>query len=300
MDKGVLIMTDLLTPEQLYAPIAGLLKCDLIIISNISANVARELGRVMMMDLPFAELTDKISDIGTIGIKNYAKKDKKLKIVISVISDRDFADRIADVFRNHIKKDGIEIETWEYKTLLRMLQSGDNSQALKETNLVLTINSLASEEVRILTIHELNSTEGRKLISDHFSEYIPLETLNEIDKDIYKLYSIEGISSTLEFLNPEKVVDDISQVIEFFEKYYGVSVLGYVRMNLYLHIAHMVERLMKYGDADIDAQSELSPEQQRFFDAAVQGFKHLCGKYNFSIPNNEMLIIYEIMKSSIE
>ena len=50
-----------------------------------------------------------------------------------------------------------------------------------------------------------------------------------------------------------------------YEQYYTLEMSGYVRLNLYMHIAFMFERLMIAQDDYEEEQRELSEQEQEFY-----------------------------------
>ena len=62
--------------------------------------------------------------------------------------------------------------------------------------------------------------------------------------ELVKLFTIEGASTKLRFLDSKKVFNDIEKVLYLYEKYYDVKIPSFLRINLFLHLSGMIERIM--------------------------------------------------------
>ena len=66
-------------------------------------------------------------------------------------------------------------------------------------------------------------------------------------------------------MNPAVVVQEVELILMRYEQYYTLEMSGYVRLNLYMHIAFMFERLMIAQDDYEEEQRELSEQEQEFY-----------------------------------
>ena len=78
-----------------------------------------------------------------------------------------------------------------------------------------------------------------------------------LKREFVKFFSMEGIVSRLQFLNPAVVVREVELILMRYEKYYALEMSGHVRLNLYMHIAFMFERLMIAQDGYEEEQREI-------------------------------------------
>ena len=62
--------------------------------------------------------------------------------------------------------------------------------------------------------------------------------------ELFRLFSLEGIGERLVFLKPDVVFGEVDKVIHQYEVQYQVIFDHKVKINLYMHIAFMIERLL--------------------------------------------------------
>ena len=115
-------------------------------------------------------------------------------------------------------------------------------------------------------------------------------------EEVVKLFTVEGVASRLNFLNPVVIIDEVEAVIKQYEAFYKIHFESYLRINLFMHIALMIERVMVNNGVRHREEAELTLEQQAFVAVHDTFFQALNRKYNITLPLTEVLMIYEIME----
>ena len=72
------------------------------------------------------------------------------------------------------------------------------------------------------------------------------EQFEALKNEFVRFFTIEGIVSRLQFLNPTVVIQDVEMILHRYQDYYKMEMSGHIRLNLYMHIAFMFERLRTY------------------------------------------------------
>lgn len=293
---GLLLLVDRDSLDDMYEPIKNHLQGELAMIGSVSTNVALNLGHILSAGCDFNTLVARAKELTACPVHYYEKIASGDKMIISCISGVGIAGMIVDIFSRHIKHPNLEIVALDYKTLTHMLEY-DVAQTFKDTRLVITINDITSDKVPTLSIHELPDHKGVALLKRQLGDYVDEERIRLIIKDIGTLFSVEGVASSLSFLDPHKVVADVGDCIEAYEAYYGVYFSGSTRMNIYLHMSLMVERLMTYGDRETrQASAQPSASWRVFEEISAKVLEPLVKRYNISINGDELEMIYEIVK----
>jgi transcriptional regulatory protein LevR len=94
----------------------------------------------------------------------------------------------------------------------------------------------------------------------------------------------------------------VEHVISLYEKYYEIQLDGKVKLNLYMHIALMVERLIitKENSARDNTSVQLSDKEQEFTAVTKEIFHDIESKYNVRINGYELSLLYELLKPFIK
>lgn len=131
---------------------------------------------------------------------------------------------------------------------------------------------------------------------DYFNGLLTEGGLEPMVEEVVKLFTVEGVASRLNFLNPVVIIDEVEAVIKQYEAFYKIHFESYLRINLFMHIALMIERVMVNNGVRHREEVELTQEQQAFVAVHDIFFQALNRKYNITLPLTETLMIFEIME----
>ena len=131
-----------------------------------------------------------------------------------------------------------------------------------------------------------------------FKGLITREEFEELKREYIRFFSIEGIVSRLRFLNPTVVINEVELVLMKYEQYYHLEMTGHVRLNLYMHIAFMIERLMTTDPVQEQTRG-LSPQENRFYGISREVFKEMEQKYRIRMNSYELSLLYELFRRII-
>ncbi len=177
----------------------------------------------------------------------------------------------------------------------------NDEKSFEQTLLILTTSSL-SEGVKTpwLSMYDVLDGSGEQVLWDSLKTVINPERFEVLKREFVKFFSMEGIVSRLQFLNPAVVVQEVELILMRYEQYYTLEMSGYVRLNLYMHIAFMFERLMIAQDDYEEEQRELSEQEQEFYRISRIVFSEAEKKYRIRLDEYELSMLYELFKSLIK
>jgi len=296
---GLLILVDHDRPEELYEPVKNHLQGNLIAIGSISTNLALNLGKHLFEYRSFSALSEYAKESVALQAHFFENVSGGKHIIISCISGMGIAGKIADVISKQIGSNELKVITVDYKALMHMLEHGGINE-FKDISLVITINDLESDKVPILPIHELQSSRGLALLKRLFGKNVDEDSIRAITRDIGLLFSIEGVAESLKILDPRKIVPDVGNCIDAYEMQYGITFSSSTRINLFLHISLMVERLLIGGNIGAEqAVGSKTVKQKEFMKNSQAILLPLMEKYGVLIDEREMEMIFEIVKYEI-
>lgn len=134
----------------------------------------------------------------------------------------------------------------------------------------------------------------------YFTDLVSPTALEPMIDEVVKLFTVEGVASRLNFLNPSVIIDEVEAVIKQYESFYKRHFERYLRMNLFMHIALMIERLMVNAGMDNRDHATLTEPQHQFVALQPTFYQALVRKYHIALPLTEMLMVYEIMEPWID
>ena len=149
-------------------------------------------------------------------------------------------------------------------------------------------------------MYDVLDGSGEQVLWDSLKTVINPEQFEVLKREFVKFFSMEGIVSRLQFLNPAVVVREVELILMRYEKYYALEMSGHVRLNLYMHIAFMFERLMIAKDGYEEEQRELSEQEKEFYRISRIVFAEAEKKYRIRLDEYELSMLYELFKRLIK
>ena len=297
--NGLIVLVDMGSLEQMYEPIKNHLEGELLLINNITTSMAIDIGLKIYNDESMEEIIEKSKNAYKTEVRYYEGITKGDNIIISCISGIGIAHKIKKIFEKSLDKSEIEVITCEYNKLKSIVQSS-NTALLKKTRLIITTTGLDTHNIPSINIEDILSDRGEVILKNALKNVISCDDYKELSDKLIKFFSIEGISNNLSFLNPNVVVNEVECIIKQYEDYYKIHFKNYLRMNLYMHISVMIERLMIGEGIKSDEDKSLTNLQIEFVDVTRKVFNTIIEKYRIDLPQDEILLIYEIIENNLK
>lgn len=296
-NQGLVILVDMGSLEKIYSNISGNVSGDLIVMNNTSTALALEVGMKLFRNTPIKQLEELNTAPYQVSKQYFEGVSQKLNILVSCMSGEGIAVKLKDILLQYIGND-VDVLTIDYIYLKEKVDQLDQV-FFKNTLQILTTPRINNDQLPILSIEEIVSDQDAL---SSLNNYMTPEGTKDCVKDILKFFTIEGAASRLSFLNPERVIDEVGDVIGAYEKYYSMEFPNFVRINLFLHLSSMIERILKFG-VDDESSEYIVPKTEEFMkfcDFSEAVFKEIIGKYNISIPLSEYGLVYQLVKQSVE
>ncbi|MDU5510048.1 PRD domain-containing protein [Enterococcus gilvus] len=114
-------------------------------------------------------------------------------------------------------------------------------------------------------------------------------------EQLLQFFTLEGIGARLQFLNPKIVIQEVQEIVEKYEQYYELKLAGRDLLNISMHIALMIERLMVNTEEE-NLPEELGTDKKEFYDVSKNIFYAVEKKYNISVDDYELSLMYELLR----
>ena len=293
--SGIVMIVDMGSLSQIYSEIKGHIGGHLLVIDNLTTAVALDVALKIQNQEQFKKIALEAESDYKIHTKYYSGFSNKKNIIISCISGLGISEKIKETMLPYFPKE-IQINTIDYHDLKKKILENDEKY-FDTTFLVLTTTSLPSDfKVANINIYDLLDDGGERRFSKIISAYLNSQSIEKLNKELLRFFSIEGISERLSFLNPEVIIKEVEDIIYKYENYYKLKLSGKVKLNFYMHIALMIERLMIDKSLDVP---EVDPDQDEsdFIVISKDIFKPIERKYNVNVNDYELSLMYEVFKT---
>lgn len=291
-DSGLLILVDMGSLKEIWLGIHQHVQGDLVVINNVTTQLALDIAEKLQLGLPMSDIITTIPGRYENEIRYYTGAPARNTLIVACISGEGIARKLQDILAQELSAANLDIITMEYDALRQSLRE---KGTLADTRLIITTTDLDTGSIPSLTIRNLIQGNAENLLQRYFAEWLNETAFNDMLQQIVELFTLEGISSRLTFLNPRVVLEDIETLIHRYEQDYHCRFENYLHINLVMHIALMTERLMLNSGHTHRDDEVLDIRQQRIISQHARYFQPLVQKYRIVIPLTEMLMIDEIL-----
>ena len=112
-------------------------------------------------------------------------------------------------------------------------------------------------------------------------------------------FSLENMVGSITIIDARILMQDIEAFLERFERYTQETYRNNLKMNLFIHISAMMERLVRSSPIrncqNLESIKEQNPE---FIERFKRAFSLMQRKYGVEINDEEIGIIYQIIKNA--
>ena len=258
--KGLILLVDTGSLRSMYSKIKNNLSGDLLIINNVSTAIALDVGLKMLGHGSFEQIVESTKKINSFDVQFFEGLSKDKNIIISCMSGVGIAEKIQEIMKKTLGDCGLDFVTMEYKKLLDLLDENE-SKNFDQTLMILTTSPLHDGiSTPWLSVYDILDGHGEENLWNALRSVVTPEQFEALKNEFVRFFTIEGIVSRLQFLNPTVVIQDVEMILHRYEDYYKLEMSGHIRLNLYMHIAFMFERLMTADDTD-DEEEPTNPSQ---------------------------------------
>ncbi|MFT8312664.1 MAG: sigma 54-interacting transcriptional regulator [Clostridium sp.] len=297
--KGVILLVDMGSLNQMYSSIKNHLSGDLLIMNNVTTAIALDVGMKMLQNVSFKYIAEQAKSIYTIGVQYFEGIAQGDNIIISCMSGLGISDKIKEIIDRFINYETMDIITMDYKNLKNLIEE-NNKDNFKHTKLIITTSNLPNiTTIPWVNVYDILDGKGERCLWEALKSEINEQKFEDLKREFIKFFSMEGIASRLTFLNPNIVINEVENVIYRYEQYYDMHLVGYIKLNLYMHIAFMIERLMTSEYHENENKIECTDKEKEFYDVSKDIFEEIEKRYHIKLSQYELSLLYDIFKNII-
>ncbi len=296
---GTVLLFDMGSLSNMYREVKSLLDTDLLVINNLTTAIALDIGLQIQQKQEFKKIAEKAEKYpNSMNVQYYEGISQKQNIIVSCMSGVGLSREVKQILTSVLQSD-VEIITMDYRDLKTTLQNHDHSY-FKNTCFVLTTADVpeqnVAEVINIYDIMDKNGDSQLRALLEQMGEN--KRTINQLMDELLRFFTIGGIKGRLRFMNPEVVIPEVQDITTKFEGYYHLNLSGKIKLNLYMHIALMFERMMLNNDRPVQELDvkDMPEVEEEFYSVARNIFHDAETKYNIQVDDYELSLMYELFK----
>lgn len=299
--KGLIILVDMGSLQNIYKGIYEDFYGDIALVNNISTQMALDIGNRIMNLQPLEQIVHEAVE-RNISRYNYipSKKRKKDAIITTCITGIGTAQKIKDLLDKSLLNDEIQVIAYDYD---RLRGNGKEDYIFKQYDIKLIIGTSNPkiDDIPYISLESLIMRKGDELLTRTLSNLVEGETIDKINREVVKLFTLENVLNYLTILNPDKIIDQVEEAIYTLELGLGFRFQNDLRISLYIHISCMIERLViKDPIMTYNKFQEFEQCHGHFIELVKKAFSVIEHFYKVEIPISEIGFIYDSINNKIE
>lgn len=300
--RGTIVLFDMGSLSQMFNTIKKVSGQELIVINNVTTAMALDIGLRIQRDEAFRSIAEASNLYGqATGTQYFEGLSDQPNIIVSCMSGVGLSKEIKRVIESSLSP-RIKVITLDYKHLTTLLANNDQG-FFSNTELILTTTDIRSdigvESVNVYSVFDRQS--GSRLRTVLLNSGETQDSISNFISQLLTFFSIEGIRSRLQFLNPDIIIQEAQDIVSHYESFYEMELGPKLKLNLYMHLSLMVERMMmkqRSNEEPIDVDT-LSESEQEFFSLSKGILQPVQNKFNIVIDDYEITLLYQLIKDYI-
>ena len=290
--KDLIIMVDMGSLESIGDQIVG--DVNLGIINNISTSIALNIGTKMSQDKEMEVILEEASKDAITSYKIIKKETKEKAILFVSDAGSNVSSRMVNLFNQSLPKN-IDLMTlsYDYK---RLVLNGSEDEIFKKYNVLLLVKpqALKVERVNSVSLEEMINYTDISVVNTALKHYLNRDEIEVFNHNIIKNFSLENVMENLTILNPNKLLDFISEDITTLQRKLGKKFQNKTIIGMYIHVSFLIERLVTKSEIDnFNIDKDFSTKHKTFIDCVQESFESTMKHYNVEMPIGEIALLYD-------
>lgn len=298
--KGLVILVDMGSLNGIYESINIHINGPVVIINNVSTQMALFVGEMLKKQIYLEELVEKLKENNKTNYKIlYPKENKERVIVTSCFTGMGTALQLQKLLQDSIpEKLKIKVIAHDYERL----KSLGTSEALFQLYDVLTIVGTADPEIEYInyiSLEDLMSGRGENQLRRVLQKIADENDLKIINDNIIHNFTLRRVIDTLTILDTDKLLRNIEECLENLEISMEKKLNNEKKIALLVHISCLVERLIRHEEIETYNNLESFRQCQKDMIKIIKNsFSVIENIYNVKINLPEVGFIYDILMYS--
>ncbi|MFD2728401.1 sigma 54-interacting transcriptional regulator [Enterococcus camelliae] len=294
--NGLIVLVDMGSLLVLAENLKDQLSGPMLIMNNVITQQALFIGELVKKKNDLEIIAEKIKDGMPLEYRVVYPNNKRKPMIITVChTGMGAAQQLKAFLQSSIPKEtGYEIEAVDFHYLKKY---GEQTTLFKQYAVqgIVGTENPNIESVPYVSLEDLISGQGKERIDQIFKEIRDSDTRKMINDNLVRNLSIERLISAVTILDVKKVIEYIDEVIIELERRLKVTLTNSKKAILYVHIAGLVERIIRNQDATTYEMRELTREEEYKMSLISDAISILETAYNIVVSKSEIQYIYDII-----
>lgn len=300
MSQGLVILVDMGSLTGIYSEFSKSIHFPVAIINNVSTAVALHVGELLMNNTPLESIVEQVA----IHQKNdskiiYSGQLKRPVIITCCYTGIGTAHHLQTLLEDSIPKEaGVDVIAYDHQ----LLQSESSQQSLLQFYNIIAVVGTANPGIPFIpyiSLDDLISGQGDIRLDTVFqgiADGVMIQTIN--DKLVHN-FSLERVITQLTILDTSKMLEHLDTCIGTLEMLLAKRLENQKKINLYVHMSCMLERLIRQLPVENYPSLEKLQQCQKESLCIIQNaFSVIEDIYSVTIPLSEIGYIYDIINDN--
>lgn len=295
LKKGhsAIFLVDMGSLFEIYPLIKDYFKGDVVVINNITTQLAILVGSLIYQKKHIWEIIDQIISNSELHYKYYERSAKR-KVIVTTDPGIDTAKQMKNLIKNCLleNEDMIDVITCDYFSLK---DYGRNYNIFEKYDVLLVVTTLGLHitGVRTIIFSEMLTENNKKILMEILGEIYDYKSIEKIFDNLMKSLTLENILSKITILNPSRVVDKVSIIISEMEKSFEFDMPANQKLSMYIHMAVMLERCFFHKSKNSD--SYIIVNDKKHLHTLREIFNDNMSDFEIEIPDWELDMIFKMI-----
>lgn len=291
--EELILLVDMGSLESIYTGL-NLRNAKIGIINQVTTSSALEIGSSLLRNETLEVIFDRVANQGAIKYRIENNLRKTPLILCSCMSGMGAAERLREVIMSSLPANSIiKVKSYNYYDLLK---NSINDMLFEDGKVICVVGTMNPniKGLNFIAIEDLVINTESQNFDEYFKDYLSTEDLDFFKKNILKNFSLSNIMNTLTILNPNKLLEYVTEALEKLQNRMKVHLSNKVCLGLYMHVCCLIERLILHQDIETYPNiEEFVKIQNTFISNVKDSFKEIEYYYKVQIPTEEIGYIFD-------
>lgn len=290
--QELIILVDMGSLEGIYEKIMPLSDCNIGLISQVSTASAIEVGNYIKQGKNVKEIIRLMQNKPHPSFRFIEGKKKPDAIFTLCATGFGAAKKISElILRSLPHPIDLQILPCDYKSLK---EHGLSDVIFSDYNVKLLIGTLDPEieDIPYMAVENIIMNEGIQGLNDLIGSYLTIKERKEFMENMMKNFTLSNMVNHLTILNPEKVMEDVEEIVDDLQTKLHEQLDPTKKVGLYIHLSCLIERLLLKQEIHYIPGIEEAKEKDKNRYRMVRGsFSVVEMRYSVEIPDPEIMYI---------
>lgn len=290
--KELMLLVDMGSLEDIYERINPSSDCNIGIINNVSTASALEVGTLMKQQKPVRQILVEVEANYKVSYQFIESKKKNEAILTVCATGLGAAKKIGELLKNSLPKSiPLEIVPYDYQSLAT---HGKEDSIFAEYDVKMLIGTLDPKVTGVAFMPMENIVTNDKVHALHelIGKYLSKEELDQFNENVAKNFTLNNIVNHLTILNPQKVMEDVEDIVAQLEMAFHCTLDITTKVGVYVHLSCLIERLiLRQEITDATGMEDFVANHEESIAKVREAFSGVEYRYSVEIPIPEICYV---------